>query len=317
MDNDLKCPICGKPTYLYFGNPRKDKLCETHGKMANKGEIVLCEKCKKYHSPKEDCKISKKGFFSFTTTKKEEKKCIICSNLTSKGDLCLDCYHQMLEYKESFDRNKSNDDMYDWYFNLKSSIFRMTGIEYINKNCLKLIGLAELHKALYNTSLSNRVVNDVTEILKAKASRKDKEETAVTKEKDSHKEELIRTQDGHRVKSKGEETIDDILYSELRICHCYEKNFPVDADEESVKCDWFIPIKSTRSGIYIEYWGRTDKEYLENKERKRASYKRHNAALIEIEKDEPNSNKSQLIERLIKEINQKANQYFDTKDFIK
>ena len=57
--------------------------------------------------------------------------------------------------------------------------------------------------------------------------------------------------DGHYVKSNPESIIDDILY-ELRIVHCYEKKVPIDLDEQTVTCDWFIPVLNNRSGIYIE-----------------------------------------------------------------
>ena len=30
MSEELKCPICGKPTRVYMGNARKDRLCAKH-----------------------------------------------------------------------------------------------------------------------------------------------------------------------------------------------------------------------------------------------------------------------------------------------
>ena len=61
--DELKCPICGEPTYLVYGkNPRKDRLCKTHGTMANKGLIEQCPDCGKWHKANEtcDCKQTKK-----------------------------------------------------------------------------------------------------------------------------------------------------------------------------------------------------------------------------------------------------------------
>ena len=137
-----------------------------------------------------------------------------------------------------------------------------------------------------NTSLTDRVVEDIKEIIKKK---KPKEESTLiseeTKVQDSRKEEIKRTMDGHYVKSDAECVIDDILY-ENRIVHCYEKKVPISADEPTIMADWFIPIYNNRKGIYIEYWGMKTKEYLENKERKLESYKMNNIPLISIEKDD-------------------------------
>ena len=133
-------------------------------------------------------------------------------------------------------------------------------------------------------------------------------------EKDSHREELRRTSDGHYVKSDPEVTIDDILY-ELRIVHCYERKVPIDADEQTVKCDWFIPVQDNRHGIYIEYWGMNTKEYLVNKERKRKAYRDNDLPLIEIEKDDYKDRQG-LADRLIQEINKLAREYFRVTKYL-
>ena len=49
MKEELKCPICGEPTFVYMGNARKDKLCKKHGQMAKVGEIVQCTDCGKWN----------------------------------------------------------------------------------------------------------------------------------------------------------------------------------------------------------------------------------------------------------------------------
>ena len=102
--------------------------------------------------------------------------------------------------------------------------------------------------------------------MEAKKPKEDIKVSEEIKQKDSHKEELRRTCDGHYVKSDPEIIIDDILY-ENRIVHCYEKKVPIDSDEQTIKCDWFIPVTDARHGIYIEYWGMNTKEYLQNKEK--------------------------------------------------
>lgn len=125
----------------------------------------------------------------------------------------------------------------------------------------------------------------------------------------------MRTADGHYVKSNPESVIDDILY-DLRIVHCYEKKVPISADEQTITADWFIPVTDGRHGIYLEYWGMNTKEYLENKDRKRKSYREHDIPLIEIEKDDYKDRRG-LEDRLISEINALAQKYFRIIDFIK
>ena len=58
------------------------------------------------------------------------------------------------------------------------------------------------------------------------------------------------------------------------------------------------------------------KEYLENKERKKKSYKEHDIPLIEIEKDEYKDRRG-LEDRLISEMNAMAYKYFRVTDFIR
>ena len=109
--------------------------------------------------------------------------------------------------------------------------------------------------------------------------------------------------------------VDDILY-ENRIVHCYEKKVPIDSDEQTIKCDWFIPVTDSRHGIYIEYWGMNTKEYLQNKERKRKAYKDHDIPLIEIEKDDYKDRQG-LSDRIISEINKLAKKYYNVIDYLK
>jgi hypothetical protein len=85
----------------------------------------------------------------------------------------------------------------------------------------------------------------------------------------------FRTQDGHRVRSKAEMIIDNLLY-QYGVVHAYERQLPID---ENVLCDFYLPTGK----VYIEYWGMdNDPKYLENKKRKQDIYKKHDIALIEL-----------------------------------
>jgi len=83
-----------------------------------------------------------------------------------------------------------------------------------------------------------------------------------------------RTDDGHLVRSKAEQAIDNWLFHN-KIVHAYEKRVPI---EEDVYCDFFIPIGK----IWLEYWGLEDEKYLKRKESKIKLYKKHEKNLIEL-----------------------------------
>lgn len=90
---------------------------------------------------------------------------------------------------------------------------------------------------------------------------------------------------------------------------------PINADEGAITCDWFIPVKDNRHGIYIEYWGMNTETYKKNKERKRKAYKDHDIPLIEIEKDDY-KDKQGLADRIVGEINSLAKKYFKIEGFV-
>ena len=89
-----------------------------------------------------------------------------------------------------------------------------------------------------------------------------------------------RTKDGHRVRSRGEQMIDDYLY-ECGLVHAYERE--VKNIKETVLSDFFIPGRNGGEAVYIEYWGKDDEKYDLRKEEKKEIYKRNNLNLIELE----------------------------------
>lgn len=326
MNEEKKCPICGEPTYLVYGkHPRKDGLCGKHSQMLFNGELAKCSDCGEWYEPLFgcDCKLPENNITIKNKKEKEEKQieqnetiCIICGNPSNGKPQCKDCYYEMMDFKDSLDRNSKAFELKDYYYNLKSNIYRMKTFDYVKSNCNKLLAIAISLKEIYrDESLSDRVYNEIKEIIQSKKPTENKEITAYAKTQDTHKEEIIRTNDGHYVKSDPESVIDDILY-DLRIVHCYEKKVPIDSDEQTVTCDWFIPVTDNRHGIYIEYWGMNTESYKKNKERKRKAYKEHEIPLIEIEKDDY-KDKQGLSDRIVSEINALAKKHFRISDFIK
>lgn len=92
---------------------------------------------------------------------------------------------------------------------------------------------------------------------------------------------IFRTLDWHRVRSKAEMIIDNLLYH-YGLVHAYERKPP--SIEEDMCSDFYIPSGNWRpQGVYIEYWGlENDEKYLDRKKKKIALYKENGLALIEL-----------------------------------
>jgi hypothetical protein len=90
---ELKCPICGEPTYLCYGHPRKDLLCAKHGKQATEGIIKQCPDCGKWHNANEECQCKKK-IEQENQNNTNELTCIICNKPSYGKHFCLDCYRK-------------------------------------------------------------------------------------------------------------------------------------------------------------------------------------------------------------------------------
>lgn len=98
----LICPICGEPTSVYMGNARKDKLCRKHGTMANKGELIQCQECKKWNTPGEKCACKNHSKEIIKDTNRDENiselKCILCGKNSNGKHFCLSCYNEHKEH---------------------------------------------------------------------------------------------------------------------------------------------------------------------------------------------------------------------------
>jgi len=103
----------------------------------------------------------------------------------------------------------------------------------------------------------------------------------------------FRTQDGHRVRSKAEMIIDNLLY-QYGIVHAYERKVPI---EENVLSDFYLPTGK----VYIEYWGMdNDPKYVERKKQKIEIYKKYDIPLIELTDTEIQSLDDHLPKKLLK-----------------
>ena len=105
---------------------------------------------------------------------------------------------------------------------------------------------------------------------------KNKHEVSENKYPDS----LLKTKDGHLVRSRAELIIDNLLY-DYGLTHAYERELTV---AETVLSDFYIPARDGRKAVYIEFWGINDNEkYLERKKTKLEIYKSHKLNLINLE----------------------------------
>lgn len=304
MDTTEKvCPICGAPTYLVYGHPRKDGLCYKHGNMANFKQIEQCPDCGKWHETNKPCECKKpKKIEKVTETNSDnESTCIVCGE-PSKGKLqCHNCYSETKNHMNSLDKNSSVRKLRDYYYNLKERIFIIKGIEETKVQCNKLIAIAITEKDINDdSSLMDRVYKDVKSLIESKKPTEVNDKYAEErKEKDESKSRINTTQDGHNVDSDMEVIIDDILYNAC-ILHCYGKSID-EITEKRKKCDWFIPICNGK-GIYIEYWGMDTEKYLKDRKEKEELYKKYDIPYISIEKDDPKKDTLTFRSNLLREL---------------
>ncbi len=305
MEN-FKCPICGKPTSSYYGNYREDKLCREHKDMLKNNLIKQCPDCGKWNNINDDCDCK--------DTKNINTKCIICGANSNGKPQCKDCYEETLEHLNGLNKNAQAFEFREHYFNLKNVIYKIWSFDKVKANCNRLIAIAILNERVNNDkSLTDRVYKDIEYLISRRKpeddenDNKDEESLNIKNQTDSYIEEIIRTADGHRVKSDSEKQIDEILYR-IRLIHSYG-NKVNRIKERAVYCDWFIPVTSEINGIYIEYWGMNTPDYIENKNEKIKLYKKYGLPLVEIQKDDIKDTQS-LMSRIMEEVEFLAKEHF-------
>ena len=88
MDNETKCPICGKPTAHIYGKYNKYGLCNEHSRQQKNGEIEQCPDCGKWNRTGEECDCHKPA----AESKSDELTCIICGKPSNGKHFCYECY---------------------------------------------------------------------------------------------------------------------------------------------------------------------------------------------------------------------------------
>lgn len=105
---ELKCPICGKPTRIYMGNARKDKLCGYHADLLKSGEITVDDKGL---FRDKDHKVLNANYVEEEKTQESiVVKCIACGRETFNGNLfCAPCYFKYKDKKLLVSISKCRD----------------------------------------------------------------------------------------------------------------------------------------------------------------------------------------------------------------
>lgn len=91
-NENLICPICGKPTSVWYGNARKDKLCREHAQQLKEGVIEQCPDCGQWHETSKPCKCKSTVSKHSENTNTSELTCIICGEPSNGKHFCRSCY---------------------------------------------------------------------------------------------------------------------------------------------------------------------------------------------------------------------------------
>ena len=309
------CAICGKPSGMY-------PLCKDCLTLKDEGKIIKCTKCNKWHFSNKKCDCEN------TNTQNEQSQCVICSNPTTKDKkVCTDCYIEINDYLDNIDKNSTQYQLTNYYFNLKDSIYRIQNIEYAKNHCRKLIALALIHYNSHkNKKLIERVYDDIEKLLTEKQKKlEERQKKLEEKQKnnevtESPSDENIPTQnedqeetiyqhyskDGHALDSDMEVVIDDILYNAEIFHSCH--NLVSEIDDKNYRCDWFIPILGVNQGVYIEYFGYTSKQ--KDYDEKEKDYKEFDIPYVIIRKNDPKNDRQRFEHELKKEIKRVAEKHF-------
>lgn len=231
-------------------------------------------------------------------TKKEEKQkeinnknsnCLFCNEPTKKGYLfCKDCFHDINILKNNFNHNRSEENITDHYFKLKSKINESSDLENEIDNIKLMYALALELENIYDTEyLSKRVELDILNIIESiknnvAQNKNDKNNFNDIDFRENWPREY-QCEDGHYVRSLSEMNIDNWLYNHNYV-HAYEKSVYMESDPDAiVLSDFYLP----QGELYIEFWGLTDDEkYSKRKETKINLYDTNNYKRLDLyEKD--------------------------------
>lgn len=254
--------------------------------------------------------------------------CKICGKeIKDKHILCKKCWEEKENIKDQRYHLKNEFYMIDQYYDFFISKELEQDVTAYN-----MLALAEiLDEKIENSILLNNVfediqiINNIEKIINTLESRytstKDVDEEESIKNRLSllefeiaHNEKEIefyddyrqkyqknnRCNDGHYVRSRAEQIIDNFLYKK-KIFHEYEKPvYDKETKEQFSLVDFFLPYDE---GIYIEVFGMNTAKYTETKEYKEKMYTKNELRLIPITQDDICHIEDKLEKELMEYIN--------------
>jgi hypothetical protein len=226
--------------------------------------------------------------------------------MSYKNGMCEKHYDMYKMQRELIIKDSKREyDFKPHYHNLKHSIYKCITYPTIVELCIKMFALADIYFELYNKDELTRFVEaDVNKIIRYKV-KQIKENREVMESRYSKLfndidfrnkwKSNIRTEDGHYVRSRAEQVIDNFLYHH-GIVHAYEKLIILEKNSEAtLLCDFYIPEIDT----YIEYYGKYDGEYISRKKAKDQIYKENNINYIALDKRDLDNLEDILLKQII------------------
>lgn len=135
MSNESKCPICGEPTSVWYGNARKDGLCRYHAQQLKEGLIEQCPDCGTWKEKTKPCDCQKKEQqMENPTIDTNELTCLLCKKPSNGKHFCIDCWKEYKDKKITVVIDKClNTEIIDKYGNKKvrceSGVYVRSGSE--------------------------------------------------------------------------------------------------------------------------------------------------------------------------------------------
>ena len=303
MSEKYKCPICGKPTFKYYSNYHKDKLCFKHATELKKGKIKILDQYEcfgvMFHDTTifidsendkvlnefidEDVSDALKQCYA-EWPRNSYNNCIICNKKSNGYAFCKDCYRNcnfkdLQEYLyDNYENNEDYDDDFD--DDLDDDFDDDLDDDFDDD-------LDDEKEVISNCIICNNESNGYLFCRDCYYKYKNKElYLKITNCKnidilDNRYESKYTSKDGHRVKSRIEVIIDNYLFDH-NIKHAYETKISYGASEnETISPDFYLPnYLGDNKDVYIEHWGYNDADYLQTKEFKLSIYKKLKITLI-------------------------------------
>lgn len=94
MEYKLNCPICGKPTSVWYGNARKDKLCKEHARQLKEGLLVFDSVNNKWNKSSNSSNENVLKVSSDNEVIESQNNCIICGKESGDYLFCRSCYYK-------------------------------------------------------------------------------------------------------------------------------------------------------------------------------------------------------------------------------